>query len=172
MSLVPFYDTVYPSSHHHFGAGYHPSDFWVSPVERSLAHSLHRAGNYLRSQLSNFDGIEQKTHIGKDGFQICLDVQHFLPNEITVKTENQSIVVHAKHEEKQDDHGYITREFTRRYDLPKEFKVDYVTSNLSSDGILAISCPHTPALEGGTCHVPIQQTGPARHSIKANEEKK
>lgn len=87
-----------------------------------------------------------------------------------MKTENQSIVVNAKHEEKQDDHGYITREFTRRYDLPKEFKVDYITSNLSSDGVLSISCPHTPALEGGARQVPIQQTGPSRQCIKANDE--
>ena len=117
--------------------------------------------------------MEKKSHIGKDGFQVCLDVQHFQPNEISVKTENNSIVVNAKHEEKKDDHGYISREFTRRYELPKGFKVEDVTSSLSSDGVLTVKCPHAPALEGSNVRqIQIQQTGPAKQSIKANEEKK
>jgi len=174
MSLLPYvFDDIYPTSLYRFGSGYHPGDFWVTPTERSVLHSLANTGNYLRSQLSNFDGIEKKSHIGKDGFQVCLDVQHFQPNEISVKTENNSIVVHAKHEEKRDDHGIISREFTRRYELPKGFKVEDVTSSLSSDGILSIQAPHvTPAIEGNVRHVQIQQTGPARLSISNNDESK
>ncbi|XP_055308284.1 heat shock protein 23-like [Sitodiplosis mosellana] len=174
MSLLPFiFDEINPSSYHRFGSGYYPRDLWVSPLERSLVQSLNNTGNYLRSQLSNLDGYEKKSHIGKDGFQVCLDVQHFQPNEISVKTENNSIMVNAKHEEKQDDHGYISREFTRRYDLPKGFKVEDVTSSLSSDGVLSIKCPHAPAIEGSNVRqIQIQQTGPAKQSIKSNEEKK
>lgn len=173
MSLLPYVlDDFYPSSYHRFGSGFYPSVSWVSPIERSLLHSLSNTGNYLRSQLANFDGLEKQSHIGKDGFQVCLDVQHFQPNEIKVKTEDDSIVVHAKHEEKRDDHGYISREFTRRYDLPKGFKVEEVTSSLSSDGVLSIKCPTAPAIEGSNVrHVQIQQTGPAKQSIKSNEEK-
>lgn len=174
MSLLPYvFDDFYPSSLYHFGSGFYPNDLWVTPTERSLLRSLANTGNYLRSQLSNLDGIEKESHIGKDGFQVCLDVQHFQPNEISVKTENNSIVVHAKHEEKRDEHGIISREFTRRYDLPEGFKVDDVTSNLSSDGILSIKAPPvTPAIEGNVRHVQIQQTGPARLSIKNNDESK
>jgi len=172
MSLLPYvFDTVYPSSHNSFGTGF-PCDLWVSPVERSLLRSLTNSGNYLRSQLSHLDELEKKAHIGKDGFQVCLDVQHFQPNEISVKTEDNSIVVNAKHEEKQDEHGYISREFTRKYELPKGFKIEDITSSLSSDGVLTIKCPHAPALEGSTVRqVQIQQTGPARQCIKSNEEK-
>lgn len=172
MSLLPYIiDDFHPASYHRFGSGYHPSDSWISPVERSLLRSLSNSGNYLRSQLSNLDGLEKKSHIGKDGFQVCLDVEHFKPNEISVKTENNSIVVNAKHEEKKDDHGYISREFTRRYELPKGFKVEEVTSSLSSDGILSIKCPNAPAIEGSNVRqVQIQQTGPAKLSVKNNEE--
>lgn len=171
MSLVPYlFDDYYPTSLYHFGNPFCPPD-WVSPVERRLWRSLENTGNYLRSQLSNLDGIEKQAHIGKDGFQACLDVQHFQPNEIEVKTENNSVIVHAKHEEKRDNHGYITREFTRRYDLPEGFKVEDVTSSLSSDGILSIQAPHsTPAIEGNVRRVQIQQTGPARLSISNNNE--
>lgn len=173
MSLLPYvFDDFHPTSLYHFGSGY-PGNFLVTPTERSLLRSLANTGNYMRSQLSNLDGIEKKSHIGKDGFQVCLDVKHFQPNEVSVKTENNSIVVHAKHEEKRDDHGYIAREFTRRYDLPDGFKVEDVTSSLSSDGILSIKAPHvTPAIEGNVRHVQIQQTGPARLSISNNDESK
>lgn len=175
MSLLPYvFDDIYTPGLHHFGlGGYHPGDFWVIPAERSLMRSLENTGNYLRSQLSNVDGIEKKSHIGKDGFQVCLDVKHFQPNEISVKTENNSVIVHAKHEEKRDNHGFISREFTRRYDLPEGFKTEDITSSLSSDGILSINAPHiTPAIEGNVRHIQIQQTGPARLSISKNEEDK
>jgi len=174
MSLLPFIlEEYYPTSCHRFGSGYRPRESWVSPVELSLLNTLSNIGNigYLRSQ--HLDDIEKKSHIGKDGFQVCLDVQHFNPNEIAVKTENNSIVVHAKHEEKKDDHGFISREFTRRYELPKGFKLEDVTSSLSSDGVLSIKCPPAPAVEGSNVRqIQIQQTGPAKLSVKNNEEKK
>lgn len=174
MSLVPYlFDDFYPTSLYRFGSGFDPADWWVTPAEQRLLRSLENTGNYLRSQLSNLDGIEKQAQIGKDGFQACLDVQHFQPNEISVKTENNSVVVHAKHEEKRDNHGYITREFTRRYELPDGFRAEDVTSSLSSDGILSINAPHaTPAVEGNVRHVQIQQTGPARLSITNNEDTK
>lgn len=37
----------------------------------------------------------------KDNFQVTLDVHHFEPEEINVKVVDKSIVVEAKHEEKQ-----------------------------------------------------------------------
>lgn len=173
MSLLPFILNDYPTSHHRFGSGFYPRDFCVSPVERSVFSSLSNTGNYLRSKLSNFDEIEKKTHIGKDGFQVSLDVQHFQPNEISVKTENNGIVINAKHEEKKDDHGYISREFTRRYDLPKGFRIEDVISSLSSDGVLTVKCPHAPAIEDANVrHIQIQQTGPAKLSIKGNGDQK
>jgi HSP20 family molecular chaperone IbpA len=173
MSLLPYVlGDFCPSSYHHFGSGFHPLNTWFSPVEHSLRRSLSNTGNYLRSQLSHFDELEKKSHIGKDGFQVCLDVAHFQPNEISVKMEDNSIVVHAKHEEKRDDHGYISREFTRRYDLPQGFKPEEVTSSLSSDGVLSLQCPHIPAIEGSNVRqVQIKQTGPAKQSIKSNDEK-
>lgn len=168
MSLLPYIvDDFYPTIYNNFDSIYYPSNFYIVPAERSLMRSL--LG--LKSQLSQLDELEKKSHIGKDGFQICLDVQHFQPNEISVKTENNSIVVHGKHEEKQDDHGYISREFTRRYELPKGFKVEEVTSSLSSDGILTLKCPHAPALEGSNVRqIQIQHTGPARLNVNGNEQ--
>lgn len=165
MSLLPYvFENCIPSRSN-FGLGlYHPSEFWITPAERSLIRSL--------SKIPDFDGVEQKSHIGKDGFQVNLDVQHFQPNEISVKTVDNSVIVEAKHEERQDEHGYIKREFTRRYDLPKGFKAQDIVSSLSSDGILTVKAPPaTQSIEGNTRQIQIQQTGPARLNVSKNEEK-
>lgn len=119
------------------------------------------------------DKLEKQAKIGKDnGFQVCLDCRHFTPAEISVRTENNFIVVEANHEERKDSSGYISRRFTRRYELPEGYKANDVVSSLSSDGLLSIRCPKTEtAAEGKVRHIQIQQTGPARLNVK-NEEKK
>lgn len=73
--------------------------------------------------------------------QVILDVQQFSPDEITVKTVDNHVVVEAKHEEKQDEHGYISRHFVRRYVLPPSHDLVNITSTLSSDGVLTITAP-------------------------------
>lgn len=41
----------------------------------------------------------------------------------------------------QDEHGYVSREFFRKYKLPAGVDSGAFTSSLSSDGVLSISCP-------------------------------
>lgn len=73
--------------------------------------------------------------------QVILDVQQFSPDEITVKTVDNHVIIEAKHEERQDEHGYISRHFVRRYVLPPSHDLVNVTSTLSSDGVLTITAP-------------------------------
>ncbi|KAK4884279.1 hypothetical protein RN001_000550 [Aquatica leii] len=106
----------------------------------------------------------------KEKFQIILDVQQFSPNEIVVKTNNDSIIVEGKHEEKQDEHGFISRHFVRRYLIPQDHDIEGVISSLSSDGVLTISAPKKGAREVRNERiVPITQTGPSKPTI--TEEK-
>ncbi|CAK9804360.1 Protein lethal(2)essential for life [Anthophora quadrimaculata] len=104
----------------------------------------------------------------KDNFQVILDVQQFSPEEITVKTVGNNVIVEAKHEEKQDEHGFVSRHFVRRYLLPSSHDTINVTSSLSSDGVLTITAPkkgETPS--GAERIVEIVKTGePANKSIK------
>ena len=53
-----------------------------------------------------------------DKFKVSLDVKHFTPAELTVKTIGNYIEIRGKHEEKKDDHGVISRDFTRKYTIP------------------------------------------------------
>ncbi|CAL1264565.1 unnamed protein product [Larinioides sclopetarius] len=74
-------------------------------------------------------------------FQVMLNVKHFRPDEIEVKTVDNFVVIHGKHEEQADEHGFVSREFTRRYELPEDVEPHTVTSSLSQDGVLTIQAP-------------------------------
>ncbi|XP_062128317.1 heat shock protein 26 [Drosophila sulfurigaster albostrigata] len=110
------------------------------------------------------------SQVGKDGFQVCMDVTQFSPNELTVKVVNNSIMVEGKHEEREDDHGYISRHFVRRYSLPEGYEADKVMSSLSSDGVLTVNVPKPHAIQDKSKarHIQIQQVGPAHLNVKSN----
>lgn len=172
MSLLPYvfgYDWPVPSRilDQDFGLALTPDDLLTAvacPV---------RSQDYFRPwrQLISRD-VSSSIKADKDKFQINLDVQHFAPEEISVKTSDGYIVVEGKHEEKKDEHGYISRQFARRYALPKGCNEESVESKLSSDGVLTITAPRKELAVKGEKPVPIQQTGPVRKEIKEGNEEK
>jgi crystallin, alpha B len=113
---------------------------------------------------------QRNSHFGKDGFQACVDVHHFQPSEISVKTVDNQVVIEGMHEERDDDHGSVQRHFIRKYQLPKEYDMNAIQSSLSSDGVLTIKAPPPAALTSGERHVPINHTNvPAHMSIRDNK---
>ncbi|GFT77688.1 protein lethal(2)essential for life [Trichonephila clavipes] len=74
-------------------------------------------------------------------FQVMLNVKHFRPDEIDVKTVDNYVVIRGKHEEQADEHGFVSREFTRRYQIPDDVEPQTITSSLSQDGVLTIQAP-------------------------------
>lgn len=143
---------------HHFGMTIHPEALYHFMENPHQLRALH-----LAPQVGNKNPF---TLVGKNGFQVSLDVQQFLPNEITIKAVDNVVTVEGKHEEKPDDHGYIARNFVRKYTLPNEIDCADLVSTLSSDGILTLKA-HKKA-DGNKRTIHIQHTGPARHSIKPN----
>jgi len=100
--------------------------------------------------------------------QVKLDVHQFTPEEVTVKTKDDNLIIEAKHEEKEDPHGFVSRQFTRRYVLPEDVRVESLVCNMSSDGVLAIEAPRAaPKLQGENV-IPINQTG--RPAVPAGEK--
>lgn len=95
--------------------------------------------------------------------KVNVDVQQFAPHEITVRTTgDDTIEVEAKHEEKKDQHGYVSRQFLRRYVLPKGHDVHRAVSRLSSDGVLTVTAPKVGQRVGESRTIPIQHSGPRR----------
>ncbi|CDW56539.1 HSP20 domain containing protein [Trichuris trichiura] len=74
-------------------------------------------------------------------FQVSLDVKQFKPEELDVTTKDNQLIIHGKHEEKKDEHGFVKREFTRAYWLPQGIKPESFKSNLSPEGVLTIEAP-------------------------------
>ncbi|GFT33664.1 protein lethal(2)essential for life [Nephila pilipes] len=74
-------------------------------------------------------------------FKVMLNVKHFRPDEIDVKIVDNFVVINGKHEEQADQHGFVSREFTRRYQLPDDVEPETVTSSLRQDGVLTIQAP-------------------------------
>ncbi|KAF7387275.1 hypothetical protein HZH68_012952 [Vespula germanica] len=96
----------------------------------------------------------------KDKFQVLLDVQQFQPNEIDVKVVDKFVIVTAKHKEKRDEHGWISRQFVRKYIIPEQCDIDQVTSKLCSNGILTVIVPRkeVPKIENER-PIKIEHTG-------------
>lgn len=88
-------------------------------------------------------------------FQVSLDVQQFKPEELSVRFKEGSVVVEGKHEEKEDVHGFISRQFTRRYELPETVDSNALQASLSSDGVLQLFAPLRTAKE---INIPIIET--------------
>lgn len=141
----------------------HPVDIWHQPDPFELLFRSQPYKDFFRWPAHEV--IENTSINPKEDFQVSLNVQHFAPNEITVKIVDDSIVVEAQHEERSDDNegSYVARHFTRRYLLPENYNINDVVSTLSSDGILTLKAPlkQNEAEAKNVREIPVQQTGPA-----------
>ncbi|XP_061675437.1 heat shock protein beta-6 [Syngnathoides biaculeatus] len=76
------------------------------------------------------------------GFTVQVDVKHFNPKDLLVKVIGDFVEVQGRHEEKKKDSpGMTTRQFNRRYRIPKGVNAMALESAVSPDGILIISAP-------------------------------
>ncbi|XP_062543265.1 protein lethal(2)essential for life-like [Armigeres subalbatus] len=152
----------------HFGSGITSDDLLTAITTASMAQSamqnLYRRPMYNRpwrnACIAAPQDIGSTISSDKDKFQINLDVQQFAPNEVSVKLSGNNIIIEGKHEEKQDDHGYISRHFIRRYNIPPGHDSNHIKPTISSDGILTISAPKKAIMSSnGGESIPIVQTG-------------
>nr|WCD39348.1 alpha-crystallin-type small heat shock protein [Blattella germanica] len=86
--------------------------------------------------------------------KLRFDVSQYQPEEIVVKTVDNKLLVHAKHEEKTESKS-VYREYNREFMLPKGTNPESIKSSLSKDGVLTVEAP-LPAIEGEKL-IPIAQ---------------
>lgn len=180
MSLIPLLfssdpleDLVRPSRllQQQFGLGLDPEDLFA-PVTAPDLRSLARSCPYFRPWLSRAAEADagSTVKLDKEKMEISLDVGQFAPEEVSVKAGGGFVTVEGKHEEKQDEHGFISRHFVRRYRLPKGHDVEKIESKMSSDGVLTITAPRVDVKAVEQREVPVVSTGkPAKE--KKGEEK-
>jgi len=80
--------------------------------------------------------------------KLRFDVSQYVPEEIVLKTVDNKLLVHAKHEEKSDTKS-VYREYNREFLLPTGVNPELIRSSLSKDGVLTVEAPlPQPALTG------------------------
>ncbi|XP_062995385.1 alpha-crystallin B chain isoform X2 [Elgaria multicarinata webbii] len=139
----PLLSTLLPSRIFNQTFGEHLVESELFPSSSSLSSFflrpfILRNPSWLESRLSEM-------RLDKDKFSVNLDVKHFSPEELKVKVLGDVIEVHGKHEERQDEHGFIAREFSRKYRIPADVDPLSITSSLSSDGVLTVNGPRKTA---------------------------
>ena len=95
-----------------------------------------------------------------DQYKILINVEHFQPEELMIKTVDNNVIVEAKHEEKTSDgRSFSTKSFNQSFALPRGVSPDTVSSSLSKTGVLTISAPLPRALKtSGERLVPINHS--------------
>ncbi|XP_014667009.1 PREDICTED: heat shock protein beta-6-like [Priapulus caudatus] len=81
-----------------------------------------------------------KADDGGKELKLRFDVSEYAPEELEVKTVDQRLLVHAKHEENEPGRQ-VYREFKKEFFLPKDVDPEALRSSLSTDGILTVEAP-------------------------------
>jgi HSP20 family molecular chaperone IbpA len=116
--------------------------------ETTSSSTTSTSSNNLTKPQSNTD--INSPLIQEDGdnkvLKLRFDVSQYAPEEIVVKTVDNKLLVHAKHEEKSDTKS-VYREYNREFLLPKNVNPEQIRSSLSKDGVLTVDAP-LPLLPG------------------------
>lgn len=124
--------------------------------DSSFTSSSHTAHTTTTNHSSTFNGSrknsdakssddpkeEREVFDEKDQFVVKIDVSKFPPQKVQVKVlANNTLLIDAAHEEKTDEHNYVTRTLTRKFILPRDVDVQSVVSRLTENGLLTICAP-------------------------------
>ncbi|NWH68861.1 HSPB3 protein, partial [Geococcyx californianus] len=121
--------------------------FAVQDLEaHKLDHSLYALPGPSTTTLSSKSCITESTaEAGKSGqekentrFQILLDVVQFRPEDIIIQTFEGWLLIKAQHGSRMDEHGFVSRSFTRQYKLPDGVENKDLSALFCHDGILVV----------------------------------
>merc|ERR1712218_770147 len=134
---------------------------WMFPTQRMLSREDDPSGPLFPSDFfaninSNKDEQIIKMKDDDAKFEISFDTHDYRPDEIKVCVLGDALSVEAKHEEKSDN-KFVSRQFSRKYTLPKGCDAAMVSSNLSSDGILMVTAPKRRSRMRATGPCPLRR---------------
>jgi len=101
--------------------------------------SFGRDGDLLFPSASSLGGAASSSSLFQvnprsNAYELVLDVAGYEPQDLEVNLCDDTITVSGKHEEKSPDgSSYVSRKFTRKYQLPSNVSIEAVKSNLSPD---------------------------------------
>merc|ERR1712061_850925 len=128
------------------------SAFFSDPFFADLKDSM---GAGLERRLAEFSaramgvagaGLGEAAHniqvsASNDKFQIQLELPGFAPEDFSLKTKDDIIIVEAVHESKNEDGSSNSRRFTKEFKMPGGVVTEQLASTYSGAGILTVSAP-------------------------------
>ncbi|XP_063279773.1 heat shock protein beta-3 [Prinia subflava] len=75
---------------------------------------------------------------GNTHFRVLLDVVQFRPEDVIIQTFEGWLLIKAQHGPRMDEHGFISRSFTRQYKLPDGVENKDLSAFFCHDGILVV----------------------------------
>jgi len=128
------------------------SAFFSDPFFADLKDSM---GAGLEQRLAEFSarsmgvagaGLGEAAHniqfsASNDKFQIQLELPGFAPEDFSLKTKDDIIIVEAVHESKNEDGSSNSRKFTKEFKMPAGVVTEQLASTYSGAGILTVSAP-------------------------------
>ncbi|KFQ87665.1 Heat shock protein beta-3 [Phoenicopterus ruber ruber] len=117
--------------------------FAVQELEaHTLDHSLYALPGPSTAALSSRRCIAESTAgAGKSGQAedtVLLDVVQFRPEDIIIQTFEGWLLIKAQHGPRMDEHGFVSRSFTRQYKLPNGVENKDLSALFCHDGILVV----------------------------------
>ncbi|XP_072521096.1 uncharacterized protein [Salminus brasiliensis] len=140
---------------------------WMENLFRKLGSSswsgytrTSRAVMSMKVHRELSEGVSE-VYVEESKWMVSLDVNHFAPTELAVRMQTGFLVIEGKHEERKDEHGYISRSFLRKYKLPLGIVPESIQSCLSGDGILTIEAKITSVPLPADITIPVQVEVPS-----------
>jgi len=116
----------------------------VSGVDNNLEKRL--AEFSARSMGLSGAGLGEAAHniqvsASNDKFMIQLELPGFAPEDFSLKTKDDIIIIEAVHNAKSDDGSSDNRKFTKEFKMPAGVVTEQLSSTYSGTGILSVSAP-------------------------------
>ncbi|KAK0405351.1 hypothetical protein QR680_017939 [Steinernema hermaphroditum] len=111
------------------------------------------------------EGIDVKANITNDQqrFAVDIDAYQFKPEELQVKTLDDTLLIEGRHEDIRDNDNFTKMYFVRKYQLPTDVDPQHIMSSIDSQGRLTVEArKNNPAIEGRERNIPIE--GPSKRS--------
>jgi crystallin alpha B len=111
------------------------------------------------------EGIDVKTNIVNDRsrFAVDIDAYQFRPEELQVKTLDDTLLIEGRHEDVRDADNYTKMYFVRKYQLPADVNPQEIQSAIDSHGRLTVEArKQYAAVEGRERSIPIE--GPSKRT--------
>eukprot|EP00092_Neocalanus_flemingeri_P010477 GFUD01011288.1.p1 GENE.GFUD01011288.1~~GFUD01011288.1.p1 ORF type:complete len:425 (+),score=157.40 GFUD01011288.1:54-1328(+) len=128
------------------------SAFFADPFFADLRSGL---GEGVEKRLAEFSartlglagaGLSEAAHniqvsASNDKFQVQLELPGFAPEDFSLKTKDDLIIVEAVHEAKNDDGSSKMQKFSKEFKMPAGVVTDKLVSTYSGEGVLSVEAP-------------------------------